>query len=539
VSDTENLILQNRLLSEEVKRRIDQMAAINIVASTVGQSLDLDQTLHTALRAVLEVVNAESGGISLIEPETQDVVLRAQQGWLHDFVSMPMRIPFGKGMSGRVVANDNVIVNNNLDGTEDYAVPSFRDEHFRSIAMAPMHARGKIVGIVSIMSNKSNSFNDETVGVLRAVADTVGVALDNARLYEARVEQENRLNAILQSSADGIITTDQEGRIELVNYAAEKMLGIDSKKLLGIPLREIPVLPTIRDSLLVAVSSRVEGKDKDFQVTLDDERVLLVQVSPVYVDRQVSRKGDADGWVIVLQDVTHLRKAEIERARFMQAAAHDMRNPLGVAINSLSMLQSMGPQKDPTMDEIINIGVRSINRLRDLIDDLLNLEHIESGYGFKRDQVDIREVLQEVSLASKLLMENKSLHFTMDIAAGISKAVVDRHWLIRALVNYLDNAVKYTQAGGKVTLKAFVEGNMLHLEVVDNGPGIAVKAQSRLFDRFYRVEGKETEGISGTGLGLAIVKSVAEAHGGKAYVRSRKGHGSTFGIAISLEHSDL
>src|SRR5262249_46805659 len=156
----------------------------------------------------------------------------------------------------------------------DYAVPSFRDEHFRSIAMAPMHARGKIIGILSIMSNKPNSFSDEVVEMLRAVADTVGVALDNARLYEARVEQENRLNAILQSSADGIITTDLNGRIELVNYTAETMLGIDSKKLREMPLREAPIHPTIRDSLLVAVSSRVEGNEKAFQVTLDNERIL-------------------------------------------------------------------------------------------------------------------------------------------------------------------------------------------------------------------------------------------------------------------------
>ncbi|MFN8376081.1 MAG: ATP-binding protein [Anaerolineae bacterium] len=532
--ETENLILQNRLLSEEVKRRIDQMAAINIVASTVGQSLDLDQTLQTALRAVLEVVNAEAGGISLIDIETKDVVLRAQQGWLHDFVNVPMRIPFGKGMSGQVIANDDVIVNNNLDGTEDYAVPSFRDEHFRSIAMAPMHARGKIIGILSIMSNKSNSFNDEVVGVLRAVADTVGVALENARLYEARVEQENRLNAILQSSADGIITTDENGRIELVNFTAEAMLSIDSRKLQGIPLREAPIHEKMRDLLQVAVSSRVQGNDKAFQVTLDNERVLLVQVSPVYAERQVSQKGDADGWVIVLQDVTHLRKAEIERARFMQAAAHDMRNPLGVTLNSLTMLQSIVETKDATVEEIINIGVRSINRLRDLIDDLLNLEHIESGYGFSLSDVDMRELLSEAAANAKPLMDNKSQQFNLEIAPDIHTAKADRRWLTRALVNYLDNAAKYTPTGGKVTLKAFVEKSQLHMEVIDNGPGIAVKAQSRLFDRFYRVEDKDTEGISGTGLGLAIVKSVAEAHGGKVYIRSRKGQGSTFGISLAI-----
>jgi GAF domain-containing protein len=138
--DNDNLLLQNRLLSDEIKRRVDQMMAVNIVAQTVGQSLDLDRTLQTALNAVLSVVNAEAGGISLIDDDRHEVVLRSQKGWHHDHVTQPMRIPFGRGMSGQVISNDQVLVDNDLDGTEVLAVPSFHEEQFRSIAMAPMHA---------------------------------------------------------------------------------------------------------------------------------------------------------------------------------------------------------------------------------------------------------------------------------------------------------------------------------------------------------------------------------------------------------------
>ncbi|MBZ0288468.1 MAG: GAF domain-containing protein, partial [Anaerolineae bacterium] len=176
MQDIQSLLLQNRLLTEEVKRRIDQLAAINTVAATVSQSLDLNRTLKTALQAVLDVVGAEAGGISLIDERKAEVVLRAQQGWLHDFVTTPMRIPLGKGMSGRVIDSNDVVLDNNLDGTEELAVPSFLEEHFRSIAMAPMHARGKIIGILSIMSKKANAFDPEMVTVLKAIADTVGVA---------------------------------------------------------------------------------------------------------------------------------------------------------------------------------------------------------------------------------------------------------------------------------------------------------------------------------------------------------------------------
>jgi len=171
--DIQNLLAQNRLLSEEVKRRVDQLAAISAVATSVSQSLDLNQTLTVALQAVLDITNAEAGGISLTDERTGEVVLRAQQGWIHDFVSQrQIRVPLGKGMSGRVFAADDVIVWNDLSQAKELAVPSFREEPFQSIVMAPMHARGKIVGLLSLMSRYKSQFDDEIVGVLRAIAIT-------------------------------------------------------------------------------------------------------------------------------------------------------------------------------------------------------------------------------------------------------------------------------------------------------------------------------------------------------------------------------
>ncbi|MBC7809808.1 MAG: GAF domain-containing protein, partial [Burkholderiales bacterium] len=254
--DTESLILQNRLLTEEIQRRISQLAAINAVAATVSQSLDLDVTLETALRVVVDTVQADAGGISLIDDKAGEVVMRAQRGWVRDFVNPPMRIPFGKGMSGRVIRTNDVVIENDLKGTGELAVPRFREEPFRSIAMAPMHARGKVIGILSIMSLQPASFGPEVADLLRAIADTVGIALDNARLYESSVEQENRLSAVIQSTGDGIIATDQSGRIEMANYTACAMFQVNPDALIGMPLREAPLHPRLRDSLLFALSSR-------------------------------------------------------------------------------------------------------------------------------------------------------------------------------------------------------------------------------------------------------------------------------------------
>jgi two-component system, NtrC family, sensor histidine kinase KinB len=528
--DLQSLLVQNRLLTEEVKRRIDQLAAINTVAATVSQSLDLDETLKTALRAVLDVVSAEAGGISLVDENTDEVVLRAQQGWPHDFTSSPMRVPAGKGMSGQVIAVNDVVVDNDLDGTEELAVPRFHDEHFRSIAMAPMHARGKIIGILSIMSSQSDSFDDEIVKVLKAIADTVGVAIDNARLYETTAEHEKRLNAIFQATADGMIVTDQHGRISLINHAAEMIFDVEGQKLIGVQLREAPIHPKVRESLLYALSSQT-GEHKSFQTTLESGRMLSCVISPIDIESQVDQNQAKGGWAMVVQDISHQREAEIQRTEFIRAAAHDMKNPLGVALSSLNMLEDFFGKDDPTALEIIHIANNGINRLQDLINDLLNLEQIESGLGVSMTDFDIGELIREACDEMKPLLSEKDLECAVEVEDDVPLLHADRRWLKRALFNYLDNAAKYTDSGDKITVKVFINDKLLHLEVRDNGPGIPVEAQKRLFERFYRAA---DDTIKGTGLGLAIVKSVAEKHGGGVYIRSQKGQGSTFGMTLSL-----
>jgi len=534
--DTENLIRQNEYLTQEVERQtqevklhIDRVTALNQVATTVSQSLDLDKTLDTALEAVVRVCAADAGGISLIDDTTDEVVLRAQLGWTHDFVSAkPMRIPMGQGMSGLVIQRDEVLVVNDLNGDFDLAVPKFRDEPFRSLAMAPMHARGKIIGILSIMSRHPDAFDTAVIEILRIVADTVGVALDNARLYEQSLEDQYRLNAILQSSADGIIATDQSGAIRMINQSAERMLDITSEDALRRPLRDAPIPAPLKEPLRVALASRDESPEKSFQVKTDDGRFLLVFLSPVWEGETTVTRDNQEGWVVVLHDVTHLRAAEEMKAQFIQAAAHDMRNPIGVTMTSLGTLQSI--TEDDMAQEVIDVALSGVNRLQKLIDDLLHLERIESGYIFEMSDIDITEIIYEVVEHMRPLVEDKDQSLHVDVQVSLGWLYADPHWISRAIINYVSNAIKYTDPGGEISIRAFKKEDVTHIEVSDTGVGIPIDVQSRLFERFYRV--KEMSGERGSGLGLAIVKSVVEAHGGGVYMRSRSGEGSTFGMSL-------
>ncbi|MAU10672.1 MAG: hypothetical protein CL607_12680 [Anaerolineaceae bacterium] len=534
-----SLALQNERLNAEIKRRTDQISAINIVASTVSHSLDLNLTLNTALDAVRNAVGAEAAGISLIDANANELVLRAQAGWLNDFVvTNPMRIPMGEGMSGKVIGNDEVLVHNDLDGSETYAVPSFKKERFRAIAMAPMHARGRIIGILSIMSHKKNSFDDDNIAVLKSIADTVGVAIENARLYESNLVEQNRLTAILHSSADGILATDQDGRISLINYAASQLLDVDEKAVMGVPLREAAIQERVRDAILKGIAPDAPPHQRNSRVHLEDGPELSIQVSPVSVPSQIVAKEtpDEDGWVIVLQDITHLREAELARVQFIQAAAHDMKNPLGVTQSSIHMLEGMIDTEDETVKEVIGIARTGMKRLRRLIDDLMHIEEIESGYNFHLSEVDLREMCYEVGLQMQAVMTSQDIEFNTQVSSDVPAMMnLDREWMQRALTNYLENAIKYADDGA-IMFNVYSSGDCVCFEVIDQGPGIPRQALPRLFDRFYRVDMRAK--ADGSGLGLAIVKSVAEAHGGQAYVESEEGKGSTFGISLPYQTED-
>ena len=531
---TETLDIQS-----QIKRRMKRISAINTVAETVSQSLDLSLTLNKALEVVTEVVGCEAAGITLLDKARGEFVLRAQLGWPVDMVSSnPMRIPMNEGMSGEVMRTDDAVVYNDLDGSEQYAAPQFRDKTtFRSMVLVPMHAHGEIIGILSTLSNQPHQFDEELVSMLRAVADTVGIAIENARLHEQRVESEKRLEAILRSTADGIIATDPDSCIRMMNPAAEELLELNATELIGTPLRQIPMTEHIREKLLFTLSDGgTEGETKTFQTSLNDDVQLSVLVSPVQVESQLTTQV-TDGWVILLRDITHLKEAEIARAQFIQAAAHDMKNPLTVTQSAINILGNiLERSEDDTVNEVMHMAYSGIERIQHLIDDLLNIEKIESGLGFHIQDVDIREFCHEIDAIFTPLMADKDRNFGTEFRKNVpSQIPADSGWLKRAITNYLENAIKYTPSGSNITFSVYAEAPYLHFEVQDNGPGISAVDQSQLFNRFFRVG--DQKNVKGSGLGLAIVKSIAERHGGSVYVNSTVGEGSTFGLTIPLEGS--
>lgn len=252
--------------------------------------------------------------------------------------------------------------------------------------------------------------------------------------------------------------------------------------------------------------------------------------------------------MVVFRDITHSKQAEQARLNFIQTAAHELRNPLGVTLGALHMLGRHLEDRLLEEDrEIFEIALRGIGRMQDLIDDLLNLEHIESGIGMRFEPIDIPQMVRRCAEDMRPMLINKRQTLLIEIADALPLFMGDERWLLRALMNLIGNAHKYTQEGGQISVRALQQVTDDQLELVlqvqDNGPGIPREAQRRLFDRFYRVRGTEGS-VTGTGLGLAIVKSVAEQHKGRVTVYSElplfstlwQNKGTTFNMILPYRH---
>ncbi|HTP09576.1 MAG TPA: GAF domain-containing protein, partial [Anaerolineae bacterium] len=220
--------IENARLYVEVRRRADHMAVLNSVSDTVSQSLDLETTLTTALDKALEVVGFEAGAISLVEEETQELVIRVHRGWRQQDLASNMRVKLGQGLSGQAVVTGDVIVTGSLENETRLAVPRVRDEGVRAMALAPMRTRGRVVGVLGVMSYEPRTFAPHSIDVIKSIADQIGVAIDNAQLF-ARITRRSQQLALLNEVArDVLATLDMSERFRRITRSIRDKFGYDA-----------------------------------------------------------------------------------------------------------------------------------------------------------------------------------------------------------------------------------------------------------------------------------------------------------------------
>ncbi len=342
------------------------------------------------------------------------------------------------------------------------------------------------------------------------------------------VSQRNQLEAVLSSMLEGVIAVSRDERIISVNQAAARWFDIDPEKVRGRSIPEAIRNLAIQKFVARSFKSRAPVED-DIAVYRNGERTLNIKSAPL-----LDVGPEPIGMLIVFNDVTQLRRLEEMRRDFVANVSHEIRTPL-TAIKGF--VETLHQNTDATPDEaerFLGIISRHVDRLNTIIEDLLMLSRIENEaeHGeIKRERIRLRDIFQNALQISRPRADEKRIRIELAGDEELS-ALVDPVLLEQAVVNLLDNAVKYSDPEKTVRISAKAVDPEIQIQVQDHGIGIEKRHLPRLFERFYRVDKARSRAAGGTGLGLAIVKHIAQAHGGQVTVESRPGEGSCFTIHL-------
>jgi len=363
----------------------------------------------------------------------------------------------------------------------------------------------------------------------------IGLALET--LAERQRELEDRfregefsVQAVFGAMLDGLVVVDDRRRVRLMNRAFRRGFGLEETEPGG------PLLEMIRHASvdrLVTEAIRVgEPQRGSIQMSRGPSEGREMEVSAVPL---VENSGPPEGAVVLFHDVTQLRQVEEMRREFVANVSHELRTPLSIFRGYLETLLDDPHQPPGELLRILAVMERHSDRLNALVEDVLSLAHLESPAAeLDLSEIDLPEFLQEVLRDWEKRLAAKQLKSHLDAPPELPKLEADEGRLQEIIYNLLDNAVKYSQPGSRISLQAAANGDRVRISVADEGIGIRESDLPRIFERFYRADKARSRELGGTGLGLSIVKHIAQLHGGNAEAQSEPGKGTTISVNLPV-----
>ena len=364
------------------------------------------------------------------------------------------------------------------------------------------------------------SRSSDEIGRLASAFDSMADRLQQT--VKTISAERNTLASVLSTMADGILIVE-DGRVTMANRAASTLLGAPVLALEGSSYVE-----ALRDHELSGVLQRCLAQGTQQSGTAEvgsSRRLLRVVAAPL--------RGERVGALALLQDLTEVRRAETVRRDFIANVSHELRTPLASLKAVVETLEEGAIEEPEVARDFLSKMHAEVDGMAHLVSELLELSRIESGQATLRIEPQEVEVLEH-GAARRLgaQAERSGLSLAVNVPDGLPVVAADGQRVQQVLLNLIHNAIKFTPAGGEITLGARRDGDWVVLSVCDTGAGIPVQDLPRIFERFYKADRSRSKG--GTGLGLAIAKHVVQAHGGRIWVESAEGKGSTFYFTLPV-----
>jgi PAS domain S-box-containing protein len=552
----------------------DRVETLYRITSELGTTLELERVLQRALDLFADSLGVTHGTITLLDQETRSLNLRASlepidpsryseeragpQGRGAVQVGYPTPLKPGVGLAGWTMEHRQpALVPDITQDPRWISIPG-TNPSIRSVVAAPLSlGGGDILGVLTLGHPATNYFDKEHLKLVTTAAAQIAMAVNNSDLYAFITDQADQLGSMLQSQqaeaaknqavlesiADGVLVLDHNGRVLLINPAAEEMLGISAKALEGDHFRyilgmgETAAQRNLGQGLYTELRKRLElpeGSEALLQTRTvrfeSGKRALAVNIAPL-----ITSIGGTPGVVAALRDIS--REVEIERLKneFISTVSHELRTPMTSikGYTDLLFLGMAGGLSD-AQRSFLQIIKSNADRLTALVNDILDISRIETGrIRLTIEALKLQDIVSDVVLAFKEQYREKGLALVWEPPEGLPEVRGDKDRVTQVLNNLIANAWHYTPSG-QVTVSIKRRDAFLQVNVADTGIGISEENMGRIFDRFYRVDDPVVEEAGGTGLGLSIVKMFVDMLGGQIWVESEEGVGSTFSFTLPL-----
>jgi len=350
---------------------------------------------------------------------------------------------------------------------------------------------------------------------------------------EQIISEKNKGEAILSNIEDGVVVFDTDLKVTGINPAGRRMLDLEFAAVRTLACADILPAPKVCEMIrrTVDTGDRPDVPEEQRIITLqkgERSRYYLFSVTPIR-----GRDRNLSGIVLLLRDVTRLKEVERLKTEFVMAASHELRTPLTAMGMSIDLLLEHAAQGLAEKDrELLQAAHEEVHRMKALVNDLLDLSKIEAGrIELEFENVPVQTLFEHVHEVFKGQAEMKQVKLTLELAGDLPEVRADANKVTWVLTNLISNALRYVRQDGQIQIVAKKVGPHVHLSVHDNGPGIPPEYQSKIFQKFVQVKGRQS---GGTGLGLAICKEIVRAHRGAIWVESSPGQGSTFTFTLPV-----
>jgi two-component system, NtrC family, sensor histidine kinase KinB len=500
-------------------------------------TLDLKQVLSRVLISSVEYVGAERGMLIVLDEKLEPALSAVvYQGHLLTYDEDEISGILHHGLAGWVLRNREIVLVPDTSQDERWLHRPDDDREqsgSKSAICAPViMPEDQLVGIITIVHPQPGFLTESHIRLLQAIADQAAIAIHNARIYRSLEAAHSRYRELFEDSIDPILISDMEGRITEANRMAARMSGYEVDALTRRRITELHHVDwdAAGENFVFLLSGASTIRYESELQCRGEGKTIPIEV---YAHRvEIGGEGHIQ-WVF--RDISERKELETLQEELLAMIYHDLRSPLSNVVSSLDIIKAMLPEDQmKNLEPLVNIALRSIDRVKRLANSLLDINRLESGHPI----TDLKEVRIQrlVEEAISLILPNaeaKNQTVKNEVPGSLPSLFLDEDMIRRVLLNLLENAVKFTPSHGVITVGGKTAAKQVTVWVADTGAGIPADARERIFDKFTRLRVENVP--RGIGLGLAFCRLAIQAHGGRIWVEKNEPKGSRFLFTLPVD----